>query len=397
VAVTESDVVTGARIPGLLDALAALSDGSERELVEELLRDVTELYGAGLARVVEIAGELVPPGDGLGELALRLSRDELVSSLLTLHGLHPMPLRTRVESALDGVRPALAGGDVRILELDEESGRLKLRLLPASPFPAAIERRVRRVIDDAVPEISELVIDGPAPAPLVVGPNGEVRSLEAGAGASAGAISQPVSIQVRRRRAPAQAEVEESCDLCATPVSEEHDHLVNIEDRTIMCACRACWLLFSDAGAGGKSFRAVPDRYVELMGLAEVSSSEWDSLDIPVAVAFFFHNSILGRVAACYPGPAGATETLLPLDAFEGLVARDRLLRTLAPDVEAVIIRRGKDEPLAFIVPITACYELVGELRRCWKGFDGGVEARSALSSFFDRVRARAAPDVPRS
>ena len=39
---------------------------------------------------------------------------------------------------------------------------------------------------------------------------------------------------------------------------------------------------------------------------------------------------------------------------------------------------------------LVACYELVGQLRRLWKGFDGGAEARQALEEFFAGVRARA-------
>jgi hypothetical protein len=63
----------------------------------------------------------------------------------------------------------------------------------------------------------------------------------------------------------------------------------------------------------------------------------------------------------------------------------------LRPDVEAVIVRVGGDAGAeCFIVPIDACYELVGELRRCWRGFDGGAEAHAALDSFFSRVRERA-------
>ena len=59
-------------------------------------------------------------------------------------------------------------------------------------------------------------------------------------------------------------------------------------------------------------------------------------------------------------------------------------------DVEALLVRRDPGHSDAFIVPIDACYELVGELRRLWKGFDGGTEAREAMDAFFDRLRERA-------
>ena len=119
---------------------------------------------------------------------------------------------------------------------------------------------------------------------------------------------------------------------------------------------------------------------------------QWESLQIPVGVAFFFLNSSLGRVAAFYPGPAGATESLLALETWERLVAENDVLATLEPDVEAFLVRaetRGGGIE-CFLVPIDACYELVGHLRMLWKGFDGGREAHAALDEFFAHVRERA-------
>ncbi|HEX3459903.1 MAG TPA: DUF5947 family protein [Acidimicrobiales bacterium] len=183
----------------------------------------------------------------------------------------------------------------------------------------------------------------------------------------------------------------ERCELCTEPISEEHGHLVDLEARTLMCACRGCYLLFSSEGAGGGHFTAVPDRYLGFPDF-ELSPQQWDSLQIPVSVAFFFVNSSLHRVAAFYPGPAGATESLLPLETWEELVASNPALATMQPDVEAFLVRSEPDRAgnECFIVPIDSCYELVGQLRRLWRGFDGGREARDELDAFFGRVRARA-------
>ena len=115
-------------------------------------------------------------------------------------------------------------------------------------------------------------------------------------------------------------------------------------------------------------------------------------MQVPVGVAFFFVNSAVGQVAAFYPSPAGATESLLPLDAWGDLVADHPELADMAPDVEALLVRVDDraGEAECFVVPIDACYELVGQLRRLWKGFDGGAEARAALDAFFANVRSRA-------
>ena len=138
---------------------------------------------------------------------------------------------------------------------------------------------------------------------------------------------------------------------------------------------------------GGGRYRAVPDRYA-LIDAFTLSGESWDSFQIPVSVAFFFHNSSLDQVTAFYPSPAGATESLLDLDAWEKLVAANPILGTLLPDVEALLVRVGNDHD-AYVVPIDACYELVGHMRRLWRGFDGGREAKDALVSFFADVRAR--------
>lgn len=188
----------------------------------------------------------------------------------------------------------------------------------------------------------------------------------------------------------------ERCELCAEPIPDEHGHVVDLESRALLCACRPCYLVFAPAGAGGRRYRAVPDRFVSFPDF-ELSESHWEALQIPVEVAFFFRNSALGQIAAFYPGPAGATESLLSLDSWSNVVAANPGLETLQPDVEAFLVRSperraGAAEAECYLVPIDACYELVGELRRLWKGFDGGTEAREALDRFFARVRDRARP-----
>jgi hypothetical protein len=126
------------------------------------------------------------------------------------------------------------------------------------------------------------------------------------------------------------------------------------------------------------------------LGELSIAPGAWDELQIPVSVAFFFFHSTLGSVAAFYPSPAGATESLLPLDAWERRVADNALLDTMEPDVEALLVRRDADQGDAYIVPIDACYELVGQMRRLWKGFDGGTEVHDAMSAFFEHLEERA-------
>jgi hypothetical protein len=199
---------------------------------------------------------------------------------------------------------------------------------------------------------------------------------------------------LRRIRAgspsPRRAQVE-VCELCGEPIPSEHGHLVDLERRSLSCACRGCYLLFTNEGAGGPRFRAVPDRYQAFPDI-RLTPAQWDTLQIPVSVAFFFLNSSLDRVAAFYPSPAGATESLLPLDAWAEVVAAHPELSTLRPDVEAVLVRMepAADGGECYVVPIDACYELVGQLRLRWKGFDGGTDVHNTLDTCFDRIRTRA-------
>ena len=76
-----------------------------------------------------------------------------------------------------------------------------------------------------------------------------------------------------------------------------HGHLVDVQARNLLCSCRGCYLLFTAQGAGGGHYRAVPDRYVAFPDF-RLTPGQWDTLQIPVSVAFFFVNSALDRVAA---------------------------------------------------------------------------------------------------
>ncbi len=154
---------TGDRIEQALDELHSTADPRTINLAEELLRLVSELYGAGFARAVELAQEHAPG------LIAAFVEDELVASLLLVQGLHPESLDNRVEAALVSVRPFLAqhGGDVELLGIDEELGAVKLRLLGSCdgcPSSAStLQGAVEVAIVEAAPEITRIVVEEPTP------------------------------------------------------------------------------------------------------------------------------------------------------------------------------------------------------------------------------------------
>lgn len=181
----------------------------------------------------------------------------------------------------------------------------------------------------------------------------------------------------------------ERCDLCRMEIDGTHRHMADTEARSILCACRACVMLFDHQGSSGR-FRLVPERVLCL----EPSPSwrgAFDSLEIPVSIVFFFHNSAQNAMVGLYPGPAGATECLLSSEAWSKIAAADARTADLEPDVEAVLVRSSRTGLEAFLVPVDLCYELVGRLRSLWRGFDGGSEAKSYIAEYFEMLYRRAA------
>jgi Fe-S cluster biogenesis protein NfuA len=150
--------VAGERIETLL--LASATHGAvARERAEELVRLVTDLYGAGLERLLEImhdAGRLDP-----GVLA-GIAADDLVASLLLVHGLHPYDLPTRVSQALDEVRPGLVrqGVDVSLVAVDGD-GTVRLRMVGAVSGCTATTLRdtVAAAVESAAPDAAEVRVE----------------------------------------------------------------------------------------------------------------------------------------------------------------------------------------------------------------------------------------------
>ena len=186
----------------------------------------------------------------------------------------------------------------------------------------------------------------------------------------------------------------ERCELCAVAIEPQHRHLVDLESRSLVCACRPCALLFAAPGAARGRYRPVPERCLHAPRL-RLSEEQWERLQIPVNIAFFFHNSSLGRAVAFYPSPAGATESLLALAVWNEVVEANPLLQGMEPDVEALLVYRRAAGFECYLAPIDACYELVGRIRRRWKGFHGGEEAWQEIDGFFAALRDRSVEAKP--
>ncbi|GAA1017441.1 hypothetical protein Aple_032630 [Acrocarpospora pleiomorpha] len=174
----------------------------------------------------------------------------------------------------------------------------------------------------------------------------------------------------RERQAP------EPCELCGAPLSGAHAHLLEDRHERLLCACRACALLFERGAAGLGRFRLVPDRRVRITGPPPAD------LGIPVGLAFFVLKAD-GVVVAHYPSPVGATRWDLDPGAWERVTGRYEPLGSMRPGVEAFLVAvvRGMDE--RWLVPIDDCHRLVALVRGEWKGMSGGTELWTRLEQFF--------------
>ncbi len=228
-----------------------------------------------------------------------------------------------------------------------------------------------------------MIAEGPAGVPGPAGVTGLRRFARQPAGPPARGAQVPAA--AGPRPGSSAADGTERCEMCRAVLDDRHGHLVDMDQRSIACACRACYLLFTHEGAAGGRYRAVPERVLHDPE-RPLSEADWSELQIPVTMAFFFFNSVLGRVVAGYPSPGGVTECELDLAAWDRVAAAYPLLGEMAPDTEAIFVKRDE----IFLIPIDMCYSLVGELRLYWQGFDGGAEARAALEAFLAGLRRRA-------
>lgn len=175
------------------------------------------------------------------------------------------------------------------------------------------------------------------------------------------------------------------CELCPISLATDHKHLLDLEERRIVCVCPTCWSMRS----GDARYRPTGSRTVWLEGL-ELSDEQWAAFQIPIGLAFFMRSSGTGNVVGLYPSPAGATECELDLEAWDRLVAANPVLEDLDPDAEALIVNRMADPPVHAIAPLDDCYRLVGIIKATWEGITGGAEMEAAVQRYFDGLRATA-------
>jgi hypothetical protein len=197
----------------------------------------------------------------------------------------------------------------------------------------------------------------------------------------------PLFGTLRRFLRPRPPPVREQCALCSLGLADEHQHLFDPEKRELLCACDACAVLFS--AQEGTRYRRVP-RHVQALPDFRLTDVQWQSLGVPISLAFFCRPSLGEQAQAFFPSPAGATEAPLAPDAWQELATDNPVLQKLEPDVEALLVHRVGTVREYFRVPIDECYKLVGLIRTHWRGLSGGTEVWTEIGKFFQRLREKA-------
>jgi Fe-S cluster biogenesis protein NfuA/nitrite reductase/ring-hydroxylating ferredoxin subunit len=150
-----------ARVQELQSRLAEQDATATRELAEELVAAVVQMYGAGLEQIV---ATLHRAGEDGERLAAALADDPLVATLLLIHDLHPEPLQSRVAAALEQVRPYMEshGGDVELLGLADGVARIRLQgsCSDCAASTVTLELAIKQALDDHAPDLAGLEVEG---------------------------------------------------------------------------------------------------------------------------------------------------------------------------------------------------------------------------------------------
>jgi Fe-S cluster biogenesis protein NfuA len=150
-----------ARIESILDDLYSTGDPAVSACADDLVASVVGLYGAGLERIVELL-QAAPDG---AAIVRGLAADGLVANLLMLHDLHPDDASTRIQQALDRVRPYLGShaGGIEYLGMDDD-GVAHLRLEGScdgcAGSAATVNNAIERAVLDAAPEVIRVEVEG---------------------------------------------------------------------------------------------------------------------------------------------------------------------------------------------------------------------------------------------
>jgi hypothetical protein len=346
-------------IETLVREIEQLADAGAREKARAVVAATIAMHRAGIEELLAALR-----GHG-GDAAVRAAAgSDAVRGVLLLHGLHPDDAMTRARAALEGAASTLRALGASAQVAAGEGGGLRVRIEERGGRGKGALAVVEEALTAAVPDVTYAIERREDATGTALVPVERLRA------------SGALAASQRARDAD-----EERCDLCGAALGARHDHVVAPATREVRCACGACATLF--ASGAGQRWRRVPHRAERLPDL-RLRDDAWDALGLPIDLVFFHRSTNAGRIVAMYPGPAGATESLLPLDAWTRVERDNPSLASLAPDVEALLVRRARGEREGYRVSIDVCYALAGDIRKHWRGLGGGTDAWARIDAFFD-------------
>jgi Fe-S cluster biogenesis protein NfuA len=149
------------RISEVVAQLESTADPNTRGMARDLLESLMAFHGAALERILEIASEA---GEA-GEVVIRnCARDDLVSSLLLLYGLHPETLHSRVIGALEKSRAYLESNTARaeLVSISEDGAvtlRLHLKSNGCGSNAASVKSNLEAAVLNAAPDATSIVVE----------------------------------------------------------------------------------------------------------------------------------------------------------------------------------------------------------------------------------------------
>jgi len=341
-----------ARIAELTRELESSPDPHLKESARQLVQLVLELHGAALARLL---GLLQEPG-GLDPARLRaLTHDDLIASVLALHGLHPDPLPERARQALQRLQPRLAAQGVEAeLHGFTPEGLAQIRVRrPGAESDPHLKAQLEEALLAAAPEIAGFALEWVA----VLAPRPNFVPL-------ASLLPQPVGEKPQR------------CDLCGQALTEPHPHYFERAPRRLLCVCDLCGLVLgNDTGRYSAVVSAI--RWLPEL---KISPAQWQQLGSPVGLLFVYVDEE-GVPWGEFPSPGGMVRAEIDAGIWRELAGENPELAALRPYVEAWVAHRTPGAEEYFLAPLDGCYRLAALIRQHWQGFSGGEQVQQEVAA----------------
>jgi Fe-S cluster biogenesis protein NfuA len=149
------------RISTLVGELENIAQPELRASAKALFQLILDLNAAGFERVLETVAR---NGESGQKQIDELGRDGLISSLLVLYGLHPLDMETRVERALEKIRPQVRKGGGELELVSQAAGMVQIRMEISGHACGSTGKTLKKLVEDAVyeaaPDVAGVSIEG---------------------------------------------------------------------------------------------------------------------------------------------------------------------------------------------------------------------------------------------